>query len=211
MLDPGHNGGNATHVHEITKRVPAGRGRTKSCNTTGTESNGGYAEHAFNWDVAKRVKTVLTARGYHVLLTRHSDSGVGPCINERAAIGNRAHAAAVVSIHADGNTGSGNRGFHVEYSSPPLNSAQGRPSIALATDLRDAIASTGAVPISNYTGSHGLFGRDDLGGLNLSDRPTTLIECGNMRNARDEAVLGNAAGRQRFAAGIAAGIAEFTH
>jgi N-acetylmuramoyl-L-alanine amidase len=208
VLDPGHDGGNGSHPSEINKLVPAGRGRTKACNTTGTETDAGYPEHAFNWDVARRVRAKLTAAGYHVVLTRHSDTGVGPCVNERARIGNDAHAAAVVSIHADGSTVAGAHGFHVEYSSPPLNAEQGTPSVDLATTLRNTVREHGFAT-ANYLGHSGLFGRDDLGGLNLSDRPTALIECGNMRNPADAAVLDSAGGRQRLAAAIAAGIEAY--
>ena len=49
-------------------------------------------------------------------MTRSDNSGWGPCINERAAIGNRADADAAISIHADGGPADG-RGFHVIY--PP--------------------------------------------------------------------------------------------
>ncbi|MGH3439900.1 MAG: N-acetylmuramoyl-L-alanine amidase [Sciscionella sp.] len=207
VLDPGHNGGNASHTAEINKLVPAGRGRSKPCNTTGTETNAGYPEHAFNWDVAQRARKALTAKGFTVVMTRRNDTGVGPCVDQRAAVGNHADAAAVVSIHADGNTGTGNRGFHVEYSSPPLNAEQGAPSRKLAIALRDALHGAG-FPLSNYTGSHGLYGRDDLGGLNLSRRPAVLLECGNMRNPADVASLTSASGRQRYADAIAAAIAE---
>src|SRR5436190_5071122 len=52
VLDPGHNGGNGSHPAEINRQVPAGRGKTKPCNTTGTATNAGYPEHAFTWYVA---------------------------------------------------------------------------------------------------------------------------------------------------------------
>jgi N-acetylmuramoyl-L-alanine amidase len=208
VLDPGHNGANGSHPAEINRLVPAGRGQTKACNTTGTSTNAGYTEHAFNWDVATRVQAVLTAHGYHVVLTRANDSGVGPCVNQRADIGNQAQAAAVVSIHADGSETAGAHGFHVEYSSPALNAAQGTPSVTLAERLRDAMVGAG-FPISNYLGSHGLFGRADLGGLNLSDRPTALIECGNMRDSGDAATLSSVDGRQRIANAIAAAIMTY--
>jgi N-acetylmuramoyl-L-alanine amidase len=208
VLDPGHNGGNGAHPEIINKLVPAGRGQTKPCNTTGTSTNAGYTEHAFTWDVAQRVRDLLTARGVQVVMTRQNDTGVGPCVNDRAAVGNRANATAVVSIHADGSTGAGDRGFHVAYSSPPLNAAQGDPSMKLARTLRDGLVAAG-FPTSNYVGSNGLSARNDLAGLNLSERPVALIECGNMRNADEAATLSSAAGRARYAAAIADAIVAY--
>lgn len=55
----------------------------------------------------------------------------------------------------------------------------------------------------------GLARRHDLAGLNLSRVPVSFIECGNMRNAADAARMRSAAGRQRIAAGIAAGVEAF--
>ena len=66
--------------------------------------------------------------GARVVLTRTSDTGWGPCITERAAIANRAHADAAISIHADGGPATG-RGYHVNYSSPPLNQVQAGPAL----------------------------------------------------------------------------------
>jgi N-acetylmuramoyl-L-alanine amidase len=207
VLDPGHNGGNASHPAEINRPVPDGRGGTKCCNTTGTAAADGYTEHEFNWDVANRVRDILSTKGFQVIMTRDSDTGVGPCVNERAAIGNRSAAAAVVSIHADG-APAGAHGFHVNYSSPALNAAQGDPSIGLATALRDAMVTAGFTP-ATYIGSQGLKPRSDLAGLNLSDRPTALVECGNMRQAEDIAVLESPDGRARIAATIARAVATY--
>ncbi|HEY4017879.1 MAG TPA: N-acetylmuramoyl-L-alanine amidase [Pseudonocardiaceae bacterium] len=208
VLDPGHNGGNGSHPAEINALVPAGRGQTKACNTTGTATNAGYTEHAFNWDVANRVQAELQAKGVTVIMTRPSDTGVGPCVNQRAAVGNNAGAAAVVSIHADGSDAAGTHGFHVEYSNPPLNAEQGAPALQLATVLRDDVRSAGFTT-ANYIGSNGLFGRADLGGLNLSTRPAVLIECGNMRDAGDAATLTSADGRQHIADAITTGIVAY--
>jgi N-acetylmuramoyl-L-alanine amidase len=204
LLDPGHNGANAAHPEVINQQVPAGRGQTKPCNTVGTSTDAGYAEHVFTWDVALRVRNLLTARGVRVVLARSSDTGVGPCVNERAAIGNAVAADAVVSIHADGSAADA-RGFHVAYSSPPLNAAQGEPARLLAVAMRDAMTGAG-FPTSDYLGSGGLLGRDDLAGLNLSVRPAVLVECANMRNPSEAAAVSSASGRARYAAAIAAGI-----
>ncbi|WP_018683942.1 N-acetylmuramoyl-L-alanine amidase [Actinokineospora enzanensis] len=208
VLDPGHNGANASNPAEINRLVPAGRGRTKPCNTTGTATNAGYPEHAFTWDLAIRVRDALTARGVAVIMTRPDDKGIGPCVDKRAAIGNDSGATAVVSLHADGSTSAGAHGFHIAYSAPPLNAAQGEPSLRLARVLRDAMVA-GGLPTSNYIGSQGLSPRDDLGGLNLSTRPIALVECGNMRDAAEAATLSSPAGRQRYAEAIANGILEY--
>src|SRR5450755_1142469 len=114
VIDPGHNGGNANAPSVINQLVPAGRGRTKPCNTTGTATDGGYSEANFNWDLALRLKMLLAEQGARVVMTRHSNTGIGPCVDRRAAIGNAAHADAVIAIHADGAPASG-RGFHVIY------------------------------------------------------------------------------------------------
>ncbi|KZB85291.1 N-acetylmuramoyl-L-alanine amidase [Amycolatopsis regifaucium] len=208
VLDPGHNGGNAGRPGEINKPVPAGRGKTKPCNTTGTATNSGYAEHAFTWDVSQRIAEALSAKGIRVILTRQNDNGVGPCVNERAAIGNDAAADAVVSIHADGSNSAGAHGFHIAYSAPPLNAQQGEPSAKLATALRDGLRA-GGFPTSTYLGSNGLAPRSDLAGLNLSTRPAALVECGNMRNADEAAAMASEEGRQQYAASIAKAIADY--
>nr|WP_231949732.1 N-acetylmuramoyl-L-alanine amidase [Alloactinosynnema sp. L-07] len=208
VIDPGHNGGNSTHTAEINRAVPAGRGRTKPCNTTGTATQTGYPEHAFTWDVAQRVRDLLTARGVKVIMTRKDNAGVGPCVDKRAAIGNESGAAAVVSLHADGSTAAGAHGFHLAYSSPPLNAAQGEPSLRLARTLRDKMVA-GGLATSTYAGTDGLSPRDDLAGLNLTERPTVLVECGNMRDTAEAAVLASPAGRQRYADAIANGILGF--
>ncbi|ALG05756.1 N-acetylmuramoyl-L-alanine amidase [Kibdelosporangium phytohabitans] len=208
VIDPGHNGGNSANPAEINKKVPAGRGQTKACNTTGTATNAGYTEHAFTWDVSVRVRELLAAKGIKVVMTRDDDTGVGPCVDKRAAIGNQSGAAAVVSIHADGSTSPGAHGFHIAYSAPPLNAAQGEPAKNLATALRDGLRTAGFAT-STYIGTNGLSPRADLGGLNLSERPAALVECGNMRNADEAAVLSSPQGRQRYADAIAASIVEY--
>src|SRR5258708_1724585 len=97
-IDPGHNGGNFTHSQQIARLVNDGNGE-KECDTTGTAAPDGYRETDFNWSVAQRLRALLLAAGARVVLTRSSNTGVGPCITERAAIGNRAHSDAAISIH----------------------------------------------------------------------------------------------------------------
>ena len=208
-IDPGHNGRNYLHTTEINRLVDAGTLR-KACDTTGTETNDGYTEAAYNLDVSLRLAKILRAEGAHVVLTRTTNTGWGPCITDRAAIGNRAHADAAISIHADGGPASG-RGFHVIYPPPeagliPTGLADTDRRLALA--VRDAYRATG-MPTSTYLGSQGLDERSDLGGLNLSHVPKVFIETGNMRHGADAALLESAAFRQRAAAAIARGLRDF--
>ena len=208
VLNPGHNGGNGGHPDEIARQVPAGAGKTKECDTTGTQTNAGYPEHAFTWDVTLRVRDALAIRGVTVVMTRENDTGVGPCVDERAAIANRSDAVAVVSIHADGSEVAGAHGFHVAYPLPALNEAQGEPSLRLATVLRDGLSKAGFAP-ANYIGQNGLDGRGDLAGLSLSEKPSVFVECGNMRDAAEAGVLGSEDGKQRYAIAIATALLTY--
>jgi N-acetylmuramoyl-L-alanine amidase len=200
-IDPGHNGANWSHPNEINRLVDAG-GFRKACDTTGTSTNSGYSEAAYNFDVATRLARILRAAGARVVLTRTNNTSVGPCINERAAIGNRAHADAAISIHADGGP-SGGSGFHVIYKP---GAAQSR---RLALAIRAAFRAGTGEPYSTYAGRDALDVRTDLGGLNLSTVPKVLIETGNMRNSADAARLESAAYRQREAAALARGLEAF--
>ena len=209
VVDPGHNGGNALHATEIGRLVDAGT-LWKACDTAGTQTASGYAEAAFTFDVALRLRAILKTAGARVVLTRHTNRGVGPCITERAAIGNRAHADAAISIHADGGPAAG-RGFHVIY--PPsirgLTDDIATASRRLAIDVRDAYREGTGLPSATYLGRDGLDVRSDLGGLNLSDVPKVFIETGNMQNALDASLLESASFRQRIARALARGLGGF--
>jgi N-acetylmuramoyl-L-alanine amidase len=65
------------------------------------------------------------------------------------------------------------------------------------------------LPPSDYAGTDGLDERPDLAGLNLNAVPAVYVECGNMRNAADAALLSSPAGRVALADEIAAGTLAF--
>ncbi|MFJ6795566.1 N-acetylmuramoyl-L-alanine amidase [Streptomyces sp. NPDC091268] len=215
VIDPGHNTGNFQHTDEIDRQVDIGTNR-KECDTTGTTTNSGYMEAEFSLDVSRRLRTILEGRGLKVLLTHEAGAARpwGPCIDERARIGNEARADAVVSVHADG-VSAGNRGFHVILPAQvKAGGADTAPIVGPSRQLGERIAgnfarTTGSSP-ANYLGSGtGLVVRDDLGGLNLSTRPKVFVECGNMRDAKDAALLTSPEWRQKAAQGIADGIVGF--
>ncbi|OSC75347.1 N-acetylmuramoyl-L-alanine amidase [Streptomyces sp. BF-3] len=213
VIDPGHNPGNRDHTREINRQVDIGTGR-KECDTTGTATNDGYAEARFTLDVSHRLRALLEAEGARVRLTHDADRPFGPCIDERARIGNEAKADAVVSVHADGSS-VGNRGFHVILPAGVKGGGADTSKIVKSSaDLGARIAghfarTTGSAP-SNYIGGNtGLNTRDDLGGLNLSTVPKVFVECGNMRDPKDAALLTSASWRQKAAQGLADGITSY--
>ncbi|WP_456035177.1 N-acetylmuramoyl-L-alanine amidase [Streptomyces virginiae] len=214
VVDPGHNTGNFKHTDEIDQQVDIGTNR-KECDTTGTTTNSGYMEAEFTMDVSKRLRAALEAQGAKVVLTHETGARAwGPCITERARIGNDANADAVVSVHADG-VSAGNRGFHVILPAKVKSGAADTAKIVEPSrELGERIAgnfarTTGSAPANYLGGGTGLVVRDDLGGLNLSTRPKVFIECGNMRDAKDAAQLTSPEWRQKAAQGIADGIVGF--
>ncbi|GAA1169762.1 N-acetylmuramoyl-L-alanine amidase [Streptomyces hebeiensis] len=213
VIDPGHNPGNRDHTEEINRPVDIGT-NSKECDTTGTSTNAGYPEATFTLDVSRRLRTLLREQGATVTFTHDADRPYGPCVDERARIGNKAKADAVVSVHADGSA-PGNRGFHVIL--PALvkgGGADTAPIVGPSRDLGEHIVgkfarATGSAP-ANYLGEGtGLDVRDDLGGLNLSTVPKVFVECGNMRDSKDAASLTDAEWRQKAAQGLADGIGGF--
>lgn len=211
-VDPGHNGGNATNPEEIARPVRSGAGGgTKPCNTTGTETNDGdLTEARFNWLVAMDLAPRLRELGASVVLTRQSNDGVGPCVDERAEAANRADATADIAIHADGYESEGAHGFDVIHPlvDEMIAPAMAAPSLQLAVAIRDALVQSG-VPPANYIGHEGLDARDDLAGLNLARVPAVLVELGNMRSAEEAAKLESPAYRRRLASALAAGLLAF--
>jgi N-acetylmuramoyl-L-alanine amidase len=204
FLDPGHNGSNDA---SISRQVPTGRGGTKDCQTSGTTTDSGYPEHSFTWETTLRIRQALSAMGVRTAMSRGNDNAVGPCVDERAAMANALHPNGIVSIHADGGPPSG-RGFHVNYSAPPLNAAQAGPSVQFAKVMRDQLRASG-LPSAGYIGDDGLYGRSDLAGLNLAQYPAVLVELGNMKNPVDAGLMETPAGRQKYAEAVARGVAGF--
>jgi N-acetylmuramoyl-L-alanine amidase len=204
FLDPGHNGANDG---SISRQVPTGRGGTKDCQASGTATNSGYPEHSFNWDTVLRIRASLTALGVRTAMSRGNDDALGPCVDERAAMANALRPDAIVSVHADGGPATG-RGFHVLYSSPPLNTVQAGPSVRFAGIMRDQLQGSG-IPPANYIGSGGLNPRSDIAGLNHAEFPSVLVELGNMKNPADSALMESEAGRQKLADAVVRGIATY--
>jgi N-acetylmuramoyl-L-alanine amidase len=207
-IDPGHNGHNYADPGYLDSQIWNGRA-SENCDTTGTETDSGYTEALFNFQVASFLRADLLHDGASVVMTRTTNDGVGPCVTSRAQIINHGLANVAVDIHADGGPASG-RGFAIlEPVADGPNDAVITSSGQFGADVRQAFLSGTSMPVSTYDGVNGIAQRDDLAGLNLTTMPKVLIECGNMRNATDAALLTSTAFQEQVARALEAAIIRF--
>ncbi|MFM8154943.1 MAG: N-acetylmuramoyl-L-alanine amidase [Actinomycetes bacterium] len=211
VLDPGHQLGNSNpRFREQIAQTRFNGSIVKGCNTTGTATNAGFPEATFTWKVAKRLKPLLEAQGAIVLMTRTSNTrnAYGPCVWDRAGFANANKADALISIHADG-APAGAHGFfaiaptRIKGWTTETYKVDRRLSKAMIAGMKAAGA-----PPANYIANQ-LQIRGDQSTINFSKVPTTIIEVGNMRNAKEAARMSSASGQQQYAQWLAAGIERF--
>ena len=198
-VDPGHNGGNSAHPDTISAAVPDGRGGTKACNTVGTSSDDGYPEHRFTWETAQEVESALADAGAEVVVSRPSDDGAGPCVDERGRFADDADA--LVSLHGNGTEDRSARGFHV-ITAPAGGRADGetaQTSEALGHALAEALEDEG---LDRNPAYDDLVVRSDLATLNNAAVPAVMLEAGEMRNPEDAELLASPEGQERIARAV---------
>jgi N-acetylmuramoyl-L-alanine amidase len=143
------------------------------------------------------------------VLTRKNNRGIGPCVTRRARILDRAHVNVSIDIHADYGPSSG-RGFTVlEPVADGPNNKVIKSSLRFGRDVHTSMRVRTNMPVSDYYGHNGFIRRDDLADLNLTTMPKVLIECGNMNNARDAALLVQPRVQRSIARALAAAIIRF--
>ena len=207
-IDPGHNGGNFTDPGFINQLIWNGR-EEEACDTASTETASGYTEALFNFHVASHLRDDLVAAGATVVMTRKTNNGLGPCVNHRAEIINAAHADVAIDIHADGGPTWG-RGFTVlEPVADGPNDKVIKDSILFGHTVRTALLKYTRMPQSDYYGHNGVVFRNDLAGLNLTTVPKVLIECGNMPNLTDAALLASQSFQREIAGAFTTAIISY--
>ena len=88
-IDPGHDGGNYAHASEIGRPIFIGT-QSRACDTTGTQTNDGYTEAAYNLDVALRLRDAAAGRGRERRDDARDQRRLGTVHRRTRAIGNRA-------------------------------------------------------------------------------------------------------------------------
>lgn len=204
-VDPGHNGGNSGDPAAINAPVPDGRGGTKACNTVGTQTDDGYPEHRFNWETAQVLTDALEETGATVVLSRESDDGVGPCVDERGTFADDADA--LVSLHANGTEDRSARGFHVIAA--PAGDRSDEDTADVSEELGAALVEE--LEAQDFTGNPAYDSpvvRDDLATLNHASVPAVMLEAGEMRSAADATLLASHAAQERIAEAIVAALTD---
>jgi N-acetylmuramoyl-L-alanine amidase len=147
------------------------------------------SEKDMTLDVARRLRSVLAASGYRVVMTRDSDVFVP--LGVRTAIANSTRNAIFVSVH---------------FNSAPRSSAGGietyfynRQSLSLASAIHHYVA--GGAPSENRgVRRRGYFV------LRRTNMPSVLVECGFLTSPTEAGYIQNASYRQKLAEEIAAGV-----
>jgi len=147
------------------------------------------SEKDMTLDVARRLKSVLTASGYRVVMTRDSDDFIP--LGTRCSIANSNRNAIFVSVHFNSATRAGASGIETYFYS--------RDSLALASAIHHYVV--GGAPSS----SRGVRRRGYYV-LRKTSIPAVLVECGFLTNPTEAAYAQNASYRQKLAEEIAAGV-----
>jgi N-acetylmuramoyl-L-alanine amidase len=148
-------------------------------------------EKEMTLDVAQRLKKVLAADGYHVVMTRESDVFIP--LGTRAAIANSHRNAIFVSVHFNSAKRVGADGIETYF--------YGRDSLPLASAVHHFVA--GGAPSPNRG-----VRRRGYYVLRRARVPAVLVECGFLTNPTEAAYISKSSYRQKLAEEIAAGIRE---
>jgi N-acetylmuramoyl-L-alanine amidase len=147
------------------------------------------AEKVMTLDVAQRLRKVLAANGYRVVMTRDSDVFVP--LATRVAIANSYRNAIFVCIHFNATGRSGASGIETYF--------YGRNSLPLASAIHYYVA--GGAPSDNRG-----VRRRGYYVLRKTRIPAVLVECGFLTNPTEAAYAQNVSYRQKLAEEIAAGV-----
>jgi N-acetylmuramoyl-L-alanine amidase len=147
------------------------------------------AEKEMTLDVAQRLKKVLAASGYNVVMTRDSDVFVP--LGTRVAIANSYANAIFVSVHFNSAKRSGASGIETYF--------YDRESLPLASAIHYYVAG-GAASSNRNVRRRGYFV------LRKNRNPAVLVECGFLTNPSEAALAQSTAYRQKLAEEIAAGV-----
>lgn len=198
-IDPGHQD------HGMSDTEPNGPGSStmKAKLTTGTSGvSTGKNEYEVNLEVSLKLRDLLVARGYNVVMTRESND-VNISNVERAQIANNANADIFIRVHCnsvDSSSVHGALAYQPTSGNPYLSGDVISGSQRLASMLlSNQIAVTGQRDA-------GIIDGDDMTGINWAQMPVTIIEIGFMSNPDEDQYICSETGESQIAQGLANGV-----
>lgn len=200
-IDAGHQ----EHGNFGQEPIGPGASETKTKVAGGTRgTTTGVSEYQLTLDVSLKLRDILKARGYSVLMIRETND-VDITNSERAQMANEAGADAFVRIHANGSDSASANGAMTICQSPsnPYNSELYKDSRRLSDLVLDA-----------YTEATGIrrervWETDTMSGINWCAVPVTIIELGYMTNPDEDVKMQDPEFQDQMAEGIASGIEAF--
>lgn len=177
-------GGEAFAISFTTVVIDAGHG-----GVDGGAVWNGLIERNLTFDVAKRLDSILRARGVKTVMTRRSNSTVE--LAHRSHIANRHRSSVFVSIHFNANRDRSVSGIETHY-----RSARGRE---LAECVQRSLD-------KRVTGINRGVSYADYKVLRETKMPAVLIECGFISNKKEAKLCASPEHRQKLAEAIATGL-----
>ena len=195
-IDPGHQ----AHANSDNEAIAPNSRETKPKVSSGTSGRAtGIDEYITVLEIALKLRDALRAEGAEVLMTRESHD-VNISNQERAKMMNAQGAQLVLRIHCNGADSSSPNGIGLYVNkSYPISEESLRAAECIMPRM---VQATGAR-------EDGIFRRDTYTGLNWSDVPCILVECGYMSNPEEDVKLNTPEYQQKLAEGMVEGICDY--
>ena len=180
----------------------------------------GTNETRVAWEVALRLRGILEAGGYEVVLTKSAE---GELVRnrDRALVANRARAALMVRLHCDASVESGFAVYYPDRPGQTKDGVTGPPASVIGESRRaaEAVHAGMAEGLAGALKDNGVrtdyqtkVGREQGGALTgsiFSEVPVVTVEMVVLSDRADAEFIKAEAGQQRMAASIADGIKRF--
>jgi N-acetylmuramoyl-L-alanine amidase len=198
VIDAGHQ----KQANSATEPIGPGSYERKPKVSGGTRGVAtGNPEYKITLQVAKRLRSVLTKRGYTVYMVR-TKNDVNIPNSKRAKFANRKKANLFIRLHCDAAgqargfltlTPAKNKWTKKFYSRSKRASKTIHKAVLKKTKARD----------------RGIAERGDLSGFNYAKVPCVLFEMGVMTNAADDRLLASKKYQVKLATGMANGVDKY--
>lgn len=176
----------------------------------------GLSENRINWQVAKRLGARLSKMGITVYNTKRSENQK-VTNRARAEMANNVNASLMIRLHCDAGGGSGYSWYYPDragtkygVTGPPKNvQIQSKRAAHIMNEAMKPVLKgylkANSIKTDAQTGVGGKQGGVLTGSI-FSRVPTALIEMAFITNKRDAQFIGSAAGQEKMAEALAAGV-----